>query len=96
MLLKLKFGKQINFLAIFFTLFTFFGYIGSTFFLARYMGPFSINTVKVSMWIAIILTIIGFRQEKSSWAVIIMGVCFTILFSLYFFLFLDFIADPRS
>lgn len=59
----------------FFILVTFLGFILSTTWLSHYSTSTTFTLLKASFWIAVILTIIGFRREKSTLAVMLFDLC---------------------
>ncbi|EEM23823.1 hypothetical protein bthur0001_10280 [Bacillus thuringiensis serovar tochigiensis BGSC 4Y1] len=50
--------------------------------------------LKISFWASVFLTAIGFGRERSSLAVILIGICTLILIGLYIVAILDFFNNP--
>ncbi|MCI0765932.1 hypothetical protein [Bacillus sp. TL12] len=92
--MHLKYGKQMNYLAILFLLFAFFGYISFATWLSQYASPNIFTMFKGSMWISIALAVIGFRQEKSTPVIMLFGVCALVLIGLYIFAILSYFEHP--
>ncbi|OPA39973.1 hypothetical protein BHL07_14185 [Bacillus cereus] len=90
----LRYGKHINYLATAFILVTFFGFLLSTTWL-HYSTPTTLTLLKASFWTAVILTIIGFRREKSALTVILFGICTLAFIGLYTFAVIDYLYNPR-
>ncbi len=89
--MQLKYGKHINILSIVLTLFSFLAIVSFSTWLSGYSIPNLSTMVKVTMWSAFILGIIGFRQEKSALAIIIMGICAFALVVLYIYAVISFL-----
>ncbi|WP_242276706.1 hypothetical protein [Bacillus cereus group sp. BfR-BA-01445] len=89
--MHLKYGKQINILSIILTLFSFFTIVSISTWLSKYSIPNISNMLKITMLSAFILGIIGFRQEKSALAIIIMGICAFALVVLYIYAVISFL-----
>lgn len=89
--MHLKYGKHINILSIILTLFSFFAIVSISTWLSKYSIPNISNMLKVTMLSAFILGIIGFRQEKSALAIIIMGICAFALVVLYIYAVISFL-----
>ena len=79
----LRYGKHINYLATAFILVTFFGFLLSTTWL-HYSTPTTLTLLKASFWTAVILTIIGFGREKSTYGYTIWHLYTCIHWSLHF------------
>ena len=86
----LKYGKHINYLATILISITFIGFLLSTTLLSHYSTPHTFMLLKISFWAAVFLTAIGFGRERSSLAVILIGICTLILIGLYIVAILDF------
>ncbi len=89
--MQLKYGKHINILSIVLTLFSFLAIVSFSTWLSEYSIPNLSNMLKVTMLSAFILGIIGFRQEKSALAIIIMGICAFALVVLYIYAVISFL-----
>ncbi|MCU5096114.1 hypothetical protein [Bacillus wiedmannii] len=91
----LKYGKQINYLSVFFILIAFIGFLSFATWLSEYSSSNIFTMFKGSMWVSIALAIIGFRQEKSSVAMIVLGICAVTFIGLYAFSVIDYLQNPR-
>ncbi|MGE7882150.1 hypothetical protein [Bacillus sp. NPDC094077] len=91
----LKYGKHINYLATSFILVTFLGFLLSTTWLSHYSTSTTFTLLKASFWTAVILTIIGFRQEKSALVVMLFGICTLALIGFYTFSIISYFYNPR-
>ncbi|HHT7240489.1 MULTISPECIES: hypothetical protein [Bacillus] len=89
--MHLKYGKRINILTIILTLFSFFAILSFSTWLNGYSSPNISKMLQVTMGSAFILGIIGFRQEKSALAIIIMGICAFALVVLYIYAVISFL-----
>ncbi|HEF1906400.1 hypothetical protein [Bacillus proteolyticus] len=89
--MQLKYGKQINILSIVLTLVSFITIVSFSTWLSGYSIPNLSTILKVTMVSALILGIIGFRQEKSALAFIIMGICAFALVVLYTYAVISFL-----
>ncbi|HDX9614344.1 TPA: hypothetical protein ROY01_005525 [Bacillus toyonensis] len=90
-----RYSKHINYLATAFILVTFFGFILSTTWLTPYSTPTTFTLLKASFWTAVILTIIGFRREKSVLAVMLFGICTLAFIRFYTFAVISYLYNPR-
>lgn len=92
----LKYGKHINYLATILISITFIGFLLYTTLLRHYSTPhtFTFMLLKISFWASVSLTAIGFGRERSSLAVILIGICTLILIGLYIVAILDFFNNP--
>ncbi|MGG5737935.1 MULTISPECIES: hypothetical protein [Bacillus cereus group] len=89
--MHLKYGKHINILSIILTVFSFFAIVSISTWLSEYSIPNISKMLMVTMLSAFILGIIGFRQEKSALAIIIMGICAFALVVLYIYAVINFL-----
>ena len=89
--MHLKYGKHINILSIVLTLFSFSVIVSFSTWLSEYSIPNLSTMLKVTMLSAFILGILGFRQEKSALAIIIMGICAFALVVLYTYAVISFL-----